>query len=62
MANYTEEILNQLQELLVLAPPDNGCTQNAMSPDDQLYLYETAAILIISGNFKPEVCITTILC
>lgn len=55
MANYTEEILNQLQELLVLAPPDNGYAANVMSPDDQLYLYETAAILIISGNFKPEV-------
>lgn len=55
MVNYTEGILNQLQDLLVLAPPDNGFTPNAMSPDDQLYLYETAAILIVSGNFKPEV-------
>lgn len=55
MPNYTEEILNQLHDLLILAPPSNGYSHNLMSPDDQLYLYETAAILIISGNFKPEV-------
>lgn len=59
MINYTEEILNQLRDLLVLAPPDNGYSHNLISPDDQLYLYETAAILIVSGNFKPEVSIFT---
>ncbi|XP_054710680.1 LOW QUALITY PROTEIN: exportin-T-like [Uloborus diversus] len=54
MFNYTEEILKQLQELLLLPPPENGLGVSLMSPDDQLYLYETAAILVVSGNFKPE--------
>ncbi|KFM56538.1 Exportin-T, partial [Stegodyphus mimosarum] len=54
MPNYTEGILKELQDLLILAPPDNGYISSLLSPDDQLYLYETAAILIISGNFKPE--------
>ncbi|GBM46917.1 Exportin-T [Araneus ventricosus] len=53
MPNYTEGILKQLQDLLDLQIPVNGVSTSLVSPDDQLYLYETAAILIVSGNFGP---------
>ncbi|XP_015912211.2 exportin-T isoform X2 [Parasteatoda tepidariorum] len=52
MSNYTEGILKELEELLVLDSPVNGI--GSLSSDDQLYLYETAAILIVSANFSPE--------
>ncbi|GIY16605.1 exportin-T [Caerostris extrusa] len=54
MSNYTEGILKQLQDLLDLALPVNGISHTLVSPDDQLYLYETAAVLIVSGSFSPE--------
>lgn len=47
---YTEEILSQLTELLVMAPPDNGQICPLLTNDDQLYVFEAAAMLIISGN------------
>ncbi|GFY44642.1 exportin-T [Trichonephila inaurata madagascariensis] len=53
MSNYTEDILKQLQDLLVLPFPVNGVSPSLVTPDDQLYLYETAAILIVLGNFEP---------
>ncbi|XP_055934059.1 exportin-T-like [Argiope bruennichi] len=53
MPNYTGGILKQLQDLLDLQIPVNGVSSSLVSPDDQLYLYETAAILIVSGNFGP---------
>ncbi|GFT78646.1 exportin-T [Nephila pilipes] len=54
MSNYTEGILKELQDLLVLPLPMNGVSSSLVTPDDQLYLYETAAILIVSSNFEPE--------
>ncbi|GFU05315.1 exportin-T [Nephila pilipes] len=54
MSNYTEGILKELQDLLVLPLPINGVSSSLVTPDDQLYLYETAAILIVSSNFEPE--------
>lgn len=56
MQSYTKEILAQLQDLLVLEPTHNGTAAGLLSPDDQLYLYETAAILIMAGTLQPEVC------
>ncbi|XP_067120441.1 exportin-T-like isoform X2 [Centruroides vittatus] len=49
--NFTEEILKQLQELLILASPENGLSTSLLSQDDQLFLYETSAILIVSSQF-----------
>ncbi|XP_064088049.1 exportin-T-like [Macrobrachium nipponense] len=47
---YTEDILSQLTELLALAPPDNGQIVPLLSNDDQLYLFEAAAMLIVFGT------------
>lgn len=47
---YTEDILSQLTELLALAPPDNGQIAPLLSNDDQLYLFEAAAMLIVFGT------------
>ncbi|KAK8756257.1 hypothetical protein V5799_001049 [Amblyomma americanum] len=55
MLNFTEDILKQLQDLLVLCPTENGVTMaSLLSPDDQLYLFEAAAMLIVSGQFSAE--------
>ncbi|KAL3204513.1 hypothetical protein MRX96_011519 [Rhipicephalus microplus] len=55
MLNFTEDILKQLQELLVLCPTENGVTMSSLlSPDDQLYLFEATAMLIVSGQFNAE--------
>ncbi|XP_069692791.1 exportin-T-like isoform X3 [Periplaneta americana] len=49
---YIKEVLGPLQYLLVLIPPGNG--SNVISEDDQLYLYEAAAVMIISGAFGAQ--------
>ncbi|KAL1435937.1 hypothetical protein MTO96_010704 [Rhipicephalus appendiculatus] len=55
MLNFTEDILKQVQELLVLCPTENGVTMSSLlSPDDQLYLFEATAMLIVSGQFNAE--------
>lgn len=50
---YIKEILGPLQYLLVLIPPENG--SSPISEDDQLYLYEAAAVMIVSGAFGAQV-------
>lgn len=52
--NYTEDILGQLSELLVMAPPDNGQITPLLTNDDQLYVFEAAAMLIVSGSAEPQ--------
>ncbi|KAB7494410.1 Exportin-T, partial [Armadillidium nasatum] len=54
LANYTEQILTQVSDLLSLAPPENGQMPPLLSNDDQLYIYEAASILIVSGNSTPQ--------
>lgn len=55
MLPFTEDILKQLQDLLVLCPTDNGLTTSSLlSPDDQLYLFEATAMLIVSGQFTAQ--------
>ena len=51
---FTEEILTQLTELLVLAPPvfENGVIVPLLTNDDQLYIFESASILIVSGSWE----------
>lgn len=50
---YIKEVLGPLQYLLVLIPPENG--SSLISEDDQLYLYEAAAVMIVSGAFGAQV-------
>ena len=56
MQNYLEEILKRLQDLLVLQTPANGTSPAQLSSDDQLFLYETAGILVVQSQFPGEVC------
>lgn len=49
---YIKEVLGPLQYLLVLIPPENG--SSLISEDDQLYLYEAAAVMIMSGAFGAQ--------
>lgn len=56
---YIKEILGPLQYLLVLVPPENG--SSLISEDDQLYLYEAAAVMIVSGAFGAQVLHTSLL-
>ncbi|KAK4305520.1 hypothetical protein Pmani_022598 [Petrolisthes manimaculis] len=53
IVGYTEDILSQLTDLLVLAPIDNGQIPPLLTNDDQLYVFEAAAMLIIAGNTEP---------
>ncbi|CAH3177373.1 unnamed protein product [Porites lobata] len=52
MFNYAHDVLKRLQALLVINP-DNGY-QNLLSADDQLFLYESAGILIVASGAVPE--------
>ncbi|XP_029201596.2 exportin-T-like [Acropora millepora] len=52
MLNYSHDLLKRLQTLLVISP-DNDC-QNLLSADDQLFLYESAGILIVSSGAVAE--------
>lgn len=50
IVKYTEDILSQLTDLLALAPPDNGQIVPLLTNEDQLYVFEAAAMLIVSGS------------
>ncbi|XP_014664369.1 PREDICTED: exportin-T-like [Priapulus caudatus] len=50
---FVEDILKQLEDLLVVPPAENGI-ELLLSPDDQLFLYEAAAVLIVSSSFEPQ--------
>uniref|UniRef100_A0A2K6BH64 Exportin-T n=1 Tax=Macaca nemestrina TaxID=9545 RepID=A0A2K6BH64_MACNE len=49
MNPFIEDILNRIQDLLELSPPENG-HQSLLSSDDQLFIYETAGMLIFSSR------------
>ena len=52
MTDYTEDVLQRLQDLLVLLPA--GPQAALLTHDDQLFIFETAGLLITSGNFDGE--------
>lgn len=54
MTDYTEDVLRRLQDLLVLIPAENGPQTALLTHDDQLFIFETAGLLITSGNFDSE--------
>ncbi|KAI1882201.1 hypothetical protein AGOR_G00248250 [Albula goreensis] len=49
MNAYIEDILNRIQDLLELSPPENGC-MTLLTSDDQLFVFETAGVLIVSSE------------
>ncbi|XP_067683887.1 exportin-T-like [Haliotis asinina] len=53
MQPYLEDVLKRLQDLLVLNTPDNGYL-HLLSDDDQLFMYESAGILVVSSTLSPE--------
>ena len=55
MTDYTEDVLRRLQDLLVLIPAESGPPTALLTHDDQLFIFETAGLLISSGNFDAEV-------
>ena len=56
LQSFLEDILKRLHDLLVLNTPDNGSRLVQLSNEDQLFVYETAGILIVQSQFEPEVC------
>jgi hypothetical protein len=49
------EVLKRIQDLLVLSP-DNGYSTGLISINDQMFIYEAAAVLIISTGSQQDVC------
>lgn len=54
MTDYTEDVLRRLQDLLILLPAESGPQTALLTHDDQLFIFETAGLLITSGNFDAE--------
>uniref|UniRef100_A0A2I3SD80 Exportin-T n=1 Tax=Pan troglodytes TaxID=9598 RepID=A0A2I3SD80_PANTR len=53
MNPLTEDILNRIQDLLELSPPENG-HQSLLGSDDQLFIYETAGVLTVNSEYLAE--------
>ncbi|KAH0616645.1 hypothetical protein JD844_027920 [Phrynosoma platyrhinos] len=53
MNPFTEDVLNRIQDLLEFSPPENGY-QALLSSDDQLFIYETAGVLIVNSDYSAE--------
>ncbi|KAL0964906.1 hypothetical protein UPYG_G00274210 [Umbra pygmaea] len=53
MNAFIEDILTRIQDLLELAPPENGFPA-LLTSDDQLFMFETAGVLIVNGDSPAE--------
>uniref|UniRef100_A0A3Q3B8C5 Exportin-T n=1 Tax=Kryptolebias marmoratus TaxID=37003 RepID=A0A3Q3B8C5_KRYMA len=53
MTAFIEDILTRIQDLLELAPPENGFLA-LLTSDDQLFMFEAAGVLIVSGESPVE--------
>uniref|UniRef100_A0A8C7KA88 Exportin-T n=1 Tax=Oncorhynchus kisutch TaxID=8019 RepID=A0A8C7KA88_ONCKI len=53
MNSFIEDILSRIQDLLELAPPENGFPA-LLTSDDQLFIFETAGVLIVHGESPAE--------
>ncbi|XP_023808441.1 exportin-T [Oryzias latipes] len=53
MNTFVEDILTRIQDLLALAPPENGFTP-LLTSDDQLFMFEAAGVLIVNGESPVE--------
>ncbi|XP_061524197.1 exportin-T isoform X2 [Phycodurus eques] len=50
---FTEDILTRIQDLVEPAPPDKASSA-PLTADDQLFVFEAAGVLIVSGESAPE--------
>ena len=55
LQDYIEDIMQRIQDLLVLNTPDNNGIKCYLSSVDQLFIYETASVLVVHSQFSPEV-------
>uniref|UniRef100_A0A8C6Y6J3 Exportin-T n=1 Tax=Naja naja TaxID=35670 RepID=A0A8C6Y6J3_NAJNA len=53
MNPFIEDVLNRIQDLLELSPPENGY-HALLTSDDQLFIYETAGVLIVNSEYSTE--------
>ncbi|KAI3366737.1 hypothetical protein L3Q82_009219, partial [Scortum barcoo] len=53
MNAFIEDILTRIQDLLELAPPENGFPA-LLTSDDQLFIFETAGVLIVNAESPVE--------
>ncbi|XP_052410678.1 exportin-T [Carassius gibelio] len=53
MNAFIEDILSRIQDLLELAPPENGFPA-LLTSDDQLFMFETVGVLIVNGESPAE--------
>lgn len=53
MNAFIEDVLTRIQDLLELAPPENGLPA-LLTSDDQLFMFETAGVLIVNGESPAE--------
>ncbi|XP_023673567.1 exportin-T isoform X2 [Paramormyrops kingsleyae] len=53
MSAFIEDILSRIQDLLELSPPENGYPA-LLTSDDQLFIYETAGVLIVNSEYPVE--------
>ncbi|XP_071190421.1 exportin-T isoform X7 [Salvelinus alpinus] len=53
MNSFIEDILSRIQDLLELSPPENGFPA-LLTSDDQLFIFETAGVLIVHGESPAE--------
>ena len=54
LSNFIEKILNTLQDLLIISSPLLQQQEGPLSSEDQLFLYETVSVLIVSSNLEPK--------
>lgn len=56
VSKYVEKILNRIQDLLIIwSPLENKKNEAILSADDQLFVYETVSVLIVSSSLEPAV-------
>ncbi|XP_028305043.1 exportin-T [Gouania willdenowi] len=53
MNAFVEDILTRIQDLLELAPPENGFPA-LLTSDDQLFVFEAAGVLIVNADSPSE--------
>ncbi|XP_017158473.1 exportin-T isoform X1 [Poecilia reticulata] len=54
MTAFIEDILTRIQDLLELAPPQENGFPALLTSDDQLFMFEAAGVLIVSGESPVE--------
>lgn len=55
LQSFTETILTQMQDLLILNTPDKNGHVTWLTNEEQMFLYEVASQLIVSSELSVEV-------